>query len=470
MGVTRYNVHRSTTAGFAPSAANRIAQPIGTSHTDSGLATGTYHYVVIAEDAAGNLSTPTSELTAAIADASAPTAPSALAANATGTTIALSWTAATDNIGVTRYNVHRGTTTGFTPSAANRIAQPTGLAYSDVGLAPGAYFYKVTAEDAAGNIGPVSNTATATIADGVAPSTPASLTATGGPGQAALSWPASTDNVAVSRYNVHRSTVAGLIPSTANRVAQPTGTTYTDNVAAGTYFYKVVAEDAAGNLSGPSPEAVANVTAPVLTGLVAAYGFDAGSGTTAVDQSGSGNNGTLTNATWAGAAAGKFGNALSFNGTNALVTVADSNSLDLTKNGMTIEAWVKPASVGGFDSRDREGTPRRPRVRPLQQLRLGPPAVAGHRRFIRVFSTAPQRSPIGCLDAPAPRPSTGRRSGYHVTARRSRRSPSAGSILTSTSPVKIGGNSIWSEWFDGLYRRCPHLPPCAYAQRRSRRT
>ena len=59
-------------------------------------------------------------------------------------------------------------------------------------------------------------------------------------------------------------------------------------------------------------------------GLVAAYGFDTGTGTTITDQSGNGNNGTLTNATWAGASAGKFGNALSFNGTNASVTIPDS--------------------------------------------------------------------------------------------------------------------------------------------------
>ena len=101
----------------------------------------------------------------------------------------------------------------------------------------------MTAEDAAGNVGPVSNTASGTVADTSAPTAPAGLTANGGAGQAALSWTASTDNVGVSRYNVHRSTVAGFIASTSNRVAQPTGTTYTDTgLPAGTYFYKVIAE------------------------------------------------------------------------------------------------------------------------------------------------------------------------------------------------------------------------------------
>ena len=209
-------------------------------------------------------------------------------------TINLSWGAATDNVAVSRYNLHRGTTSGFTPTTGNRIAQPTGLSHADTGLAPGTYFYKLTAEDAAGNIGPLSNTATATVADTTPPSTP-TLNATGGAGQATLSWTAATDNVAVTRYNLHRSTSSGFTPTTANRIAQPTGTSYTDTgLSAGTYYYKLTAEDAAGNTSTPSNQATATVTAPPVTGLVAAYGLDTGTGTTITDQSGTGNNGTLT--------------------------------------------------------------------------------------------------------------------------------------------------------------------------------
>jgi hypothetical protein len=77
-------------------------------------------------------------------------------------------------------------------------------------------------------------------------------------------------------------------------------------------------------------------------GLVAAYGFNEGSGTTAADSSGSGNAGTIGTATWS--TAGKNGNALSFNGTSARVTVPDSASLRLAA-GMTLEAWVNPSTV-----------------------------------------------------------------------------------------------------------------------------
>jgi hypothetical protein len=83
---------------------------------------------------------------------------------------------------------------------------------------------------------------------------------------------------------------------------------------------------------------------PVPTGLVAAYGFDEPSGATAVDASGSGNPGTISGAT---RATGRAGGALSFDGLNDWVTVADAASLDLT-TGMTLEAWVNPTQLNGL--------------------------------------------------------------------------------------------------------------------------
>ncbi len=73
---------------------------------------------------------------------------------------------------------------------------------------------------------------------------------------------------------------------------------------------------------------------------MAAYGFDEGSGTTVTDQSGNGHNGTVANTTWA--ATGKYGKALSFNGTSAMVTIPDAASLHLT-TGMTLGGLGQPA-------------------------------------------------------------------------------------------------------------------------------
>ena len=250
VGVVRYNVHRGTSAGFTPSVANRIAQPAGLSYVDQ-TSPGSYFYRVTAEDAAGNIGPASNEAAATVtSDTTAPTAPANLSAPVTGSTANLTWTASSDNVGVVRYNLHRGSTSGFTPTTANRIAQPTGTSHADSGLATGTYYYKVTAEDAAGNLSPSSNQATATVADATPPTAPSNLTATPTGSTVNLSWTAATDNVAVTHYNLHRGTTSGFTPTTANRIAQPTGTSsHSDSgLAPGTYFYKATAEDAAGNI------------------------------------------------------------------------------------------------------------------------------------------------------------------------------------------------------------------------------
>jgi len=106
----------------------------------------------------------------------------------------------------------------------------------------------------------------------------------------------------------------------------------------GTHTLSARARDAAGNTTTAT-----NVTVTVAntqpSNLVAAYAFNEGTGTTVLDISGNGNNGTISGATWT--TSGKFGNALVFNGTGAQVAVPNSTSLRLT-TGMTLEAWVFP--------------------------------------------------------------------------------------------------------------------------------
>jgi hypothetical protein len=85
--------------------------------------------------------------------------------------------------------------------------------------------------------------------DTKAPTAPTGLVATGGAKRVALSWEAATDNVKVTGYQVWRSRSAS---SGFVRVASPAGTSYTNTSlsARTTYYYKVRAKDAAGNL-GP---------------------------------------------------------------------------------------------------------------------------------------------------------------------------------------------------------------------------
>ena len=444
VGVTRYDVYRSTTSGFTPAPANRIAQPTGTSYTDSALAAGTYYYLVQAEDAAGNLSAASNEASATITDTTPPSAPANLTATVAAGSASLTWTASTDNVGVTRYDVYRSTTSGFTPAPANRIAQPTGTSYTDPALAAGTYYYRVQAEDAAGNLSAASNQATAVVADTTAPTAPANLTATGGAGTASLTWTASTDNVGVTRYDVYRSTTSGFIPAPANRIAQPTGTSYTDSaLAAGTYYYLVQAEDAAGNLSAASNQATGVVTA-VPTGLVAAYSFNEGTGTTV---SGTGTTGTLTSTTWT--TSGKYGNALSFNGTSSWVTIADSASLHLT-NKMTLEAWVNPNLLTGgwrtiiIKQQTGKGVAYSlygdtDQHTPATQVYIGGEA--------NVYGTAVLPLNVWTHLASTYDGSTLK---LYVNGTLVLSTPVTGNIISSTGALRIGGNNIWGEFFSGL--------------------
>ena len=139
-------------------------------------------------------------LPAASEDHDAPTAPSDLTAAPSIGSATLNWNAATDNIAVTRYDVYRSIVPDFTPSPANRIAQVTTTHFIDSGLTGGTYYYLVTAEDAAGNIGLASNPATATVtSDTTAPTISLSSPFNGASVKGAVTLAASvSDNVAVT--------------------------------------------------------------------------------------------------------------------------------------------------------------------------------------------------------------------------------------------------------------------------------
>lgn len=92
----------------------------------------------------------------------------------------------------------------------------------------------------------------------------------------------------------------------------------------------------------PYTATFARDTTPAPVGLVATYGFDELGGLTVSDRSPSANTGTINGATRV--VGGRFGGALSFDGTDDWVTVPDAASLDLT-GGMTLEAWVRPATT-----------------------------------------------------------------------------------------------------------------------------
>jgi hypothetical protein len=100
------------------------------------------------------------------------------------------------------------------------------------------------------------------------------------------------------------------------------------------------------------------VLGATTNGLVGYWNLDEGSGTTAADSSGNGNNGTITGATWT---TGKVGSgALSFDGSNYVKTTNTTFATDT----YAVFAWVKPAistssvmsvwGIGGYNDYGNE--------------------------------------------------------------------------------------------------------------------
>ncbi|MET9059313.1 discoidin domain-containing protein [Streptomyces antibioticus] len=179
----------------------------------------------------------------ATGDTQAPTAPANLAfTEPSAGQIRLTWNAATDDTGVTGYDVYANNE--LLTSVAGNVTT-----YTDTRPASATVSYFVRAKDAAGNVSGNSNTVTrrGETGDTQAPTAPANLALTEpSAGQIRLTWNASTDNTGVTGYEVYRDNT--LLTTVAGNV-----TTYTDNrPATVTVSYFVRAKDAAGNVSGDS--------------------------------------------------------------------------------------------------------------------------------------------------------------------------------------------------------------------------
>ena len=126
-----------------------VGSPASNTLAMSGLAPGTtYSFSVVAFDGAGNRASASPAVTVTTTttpvDTSPPTTPGVPTASAvTSTGVSLAWAASTDNVGVTRYRVYRGTTL---------LATVPTTTYAVTGLSPSTgYQFSVVAVDAAGN-------------------------------------------------------------------------------------------------------------------------------------------------------------------------------------------------------------------------------------------------------------------------------------------------------------------------------
>ncbi|HEX8093275.1 MAG TPA: hypothetical protein VF542_05550, partial [Jatrophihabitans sp.] len=245
VGVVAYDIYRD--------GAYRATVPATVSKwTDIAVPVGTHTWASAARDQRGNASALSpSSAAVAVPDTTAPTAPILSAAAGPPNEIDLSWTGASDNVGVTSYSITRDGA-----AAATGITTTT---WADTGLTAGSvHSYVVTARDAAGNTSPPSNTATATVGSPtvpVGPVTNLSASQRSTPGQVIIDWsPPGTGSA--SSYDVYRD---------AQQIASGlTSTTFLDTAAldSTSVTYTVVSTDSAGNSASASVSIVADWTAP----------------------------------------------------------------------------------------------------------------------------------------------------------------------------------------------------------------
>ncbi len=184
-------------------------------------------------------------------------------------------------------------------------------------------------------------------------------------------------------------------------------------------------------------------------GLVASYGFEAGSGTAIADSSLFGNNGTASDTTWN--TTGRFGNSLTYNGTSSWVTVPDASSLDLT-TGATVEAWLYPTAVG---TAWRVGVMKEnPAVNDFSYaLEANTPyGGAGGWNVIGTTTRAaenPAKLPANTWTHAA-MTFDGSNIRYYENGTLVATAPAAGSMTNGNGPLRIGGTAIWAaEFFAG---------------------
>jgi len=253
-----------------------------------------------------------------------------------------------------------------------------------------------------------------------------------------------TDNVAVVgvQFKVDGKNVGSEVTSPPYAAIWDSTT-----VSNGTHTLQVVARDSSCNWTVASLGVTVNNPLPTAPTdrLVAAYGFGEGLGTTTADLSGNGNTGAIVAGAWT--TAGKHGRAISFAG-GGMITVNDSNSLDLT-NGMTLEAWVYPTipatnwatllvkEIPGSFVYALVGDPN---GRPSAFVSTSGQGLLG--------ATGPTALPLNSWTHV-----TGTYDGVglrlYVNCIEVANAPVSGNIVSDVGQFRMGGNSIWGEYFVG---------------------
>jgi fibronectin type 3 domain-containing protein len=183
-------------------------------------------------------------------DTSPPTAPKNLVAHAnSATNVGLTWSASTDNVGVTGYNVLRNGT---------KIATSTGASYTDKTAAGNhSYTYTVTAYDKNGNTSPSSNQATATTPVDTQPPVITNVVATSSSTGATITW--TTNEIATSQIRYGLSATYNLSTTKNNSLVLAHSQTISGLTPNTTYHFSVQSVDGAAHTTA-APDAMFKTT------------------------------------------------------------------------------------------------------------------------------------------------------------------------------------------------------------------
>lgn len=363
-------------------------------------------------------------------------------------TVNLAWDpSASSNVG--GYKVAYGTSSG---SYTSTIDVGNKTSYSLTSLQDGAKYYfavkaydttKTTESAYSNEINAAVPTSTTTaITAAFTPSAPISVVQ-----NTSITFTDTTTGTVTSRKWDLPGSNAPNFTSTAQAVtvSYPNAGTYnvtlTVNDSASTT--KAVTVTAAPTTPGSTPGSTSG-SAAATEGLVAAYGFEEASGTTVIDNSGNGNNGSVKEAVRV--TSGRYGSALDFDGVNDWVTVNDSASLDLS-DGMTIEAWIYPQSQNNdWQTIVMKETSNNAVYYLDSSNKKNLPEIAFNDGSWHVLkSTALPLNQwthlVGTYDGQYQRLYA---NGVEVANR-----PQTGLIPASNGVLRIGGSGLWGEYFNG---------------------